>query len=338
MKKIRLGVIGCGGMEGTHEHGLKQVADRIEVTATVDLIEERARKAAEQLGAKRFATNHREVFDDVDAVMIVLPHDLHYPVGMECLKAGKHVLMEKPLANTESECLDLIHAAREHDRVLMVAYVMRYHPLVTKLKELIDSKKYGDIFQMSIWTEQHTQRPAGDWHNSARRLGGGQFFSHGCHYIDLLLWYMGRPVSGTHVGTRMGTPWMEREGTSNISISFATGALGYHFGTWGARGSRLKYSFHGHCTDGLLEAQFSTGKLFLHRNDKDELLFEAGAGKPTGNQLEHFYDCVVHGHKPLTDGPGSIQGLRTIWRLYEAEANGVVADLRGLGLDEAVNL
>jgi len=121
---------------------------------------------------------------------------------------------------------------------------MRCHPVAVRLKELVDARAYGDLFQLAVWTEQHTHYPPGHWALEAAKLGGGQLFSHGCYYINLLLWFLGDPVEGTHVGTNYGTPWMEREGTSNVAIRFASGALGYHFGTWGARGTRLGYSFH----------------------------------------------------------------------------------------------
>ena len=160
-------------------------------------------------------------------------------------------------------------------------------------------------------------------------------FSHGCHYIDILLWYLGRPVQGTHLGTNFGTPWMEREGTSNVCMEFEEGRLGYHFGTWGARGTRLRYSFHAHCTEGMLDADITGGKLLIHAKGKQEVLMEDEAGKHTENEMAHFLDCIETGERPLTDGPGSLQGLRVIWRLYEAEGKGVVADLGGLGLDEA---
>ena len=94
-------------------------------------------------------------------------------------------------------------------------------------------------------------------------LGGGQLFSHGCHYIDILLAWMGQPVSGTHLGTNFGTPWMEGEGTSNVSLKFANGALGYHFGTWGAKGTRLRYSFHAHCTGACWKGRSARGDCYF---------------------------------------------------------------------------
>jgi predicted dehydrogenase len=128
--------------------------------------------------------------------------------------------------------------------------------------------------------------------------------------------------------------WMEREGTSQVSMTFASGALGYHAGTWGAKGTRLQYSIHAHCTEGMIEAAISDGKLIAHAKGKEELLVEVEAGKHTQNEMTQFLDCIETGAKPLTDGPGSLQSLRVIWRLYDAEKSRIVADLQGLGLDE----
>jgi predicted dehydrogenase len=334
---IRMALIGCGGMAELHTRRFHTLGDRVRLTAAVDIETAQAQAVAERVGTARVLNDYRDALDLADAVLISLPHHLHHPVGMDCLAAGKHVLMEKPLANSEAECLDLIRAAEQAGRVLMVAYCMRYHPLTIHLKDLVDAQECGETFQLSIWTEQLTRYPPDHWAARAATLGGGQLFSHGCHYIDLLLWFLGRPLEGTHLGTNFGTPWMEREGTSSVSLLFESGALGYHFGTWGARGTRLGYAFHAHGTDGLLEADFYKGQLIRHRRGEETVLLQVDLNsKYTENELAHFLDCIETGQRPLTDGPGSLQGLRVIWRLYEAEQRKVVADLRGLGLDEAV--
>ena len=339
---IRLAMIGCGNMGTAHRRALQQLAGRATVTAAVDIVEDRARATAKELGASLVATDYRQVLDHIDAAIVALPHHLHHAVGMDLIQSGKHVLMEKPLANSEAQCLDLIAAAHSHNVTLMVAYCMRFHPLLQEMEALLKSKRYGETFQLSIWTEQHTQGEPGSWMHRVETLGGGQLFSHGCHYIDILLAWMGEPVEGTHLGTNLGTPWMEAEGTSNVAIRFANGALGYHFGTWGARGTRLRYSFHAHCEQAMLEAQVTQGRLILHRGaaedvaGREQLLLETGPGKHVERELAHFIECVETGARPLTDGLSSLQSLRVIWRLYEAEKKGIVADLRGLGMNSAV--
>lgn len=346
MEKIRLGIIGCGGMGASHQAGLQELKDKVELTCTCDIVEERAKGAAENLGAKYYFTDYKDMLDHVDAVLVVLPHELHFEVGSFFIRRKKHVLMEKPLCITEYQCKALIDLAKEYDVTLMTAYPVRYWPEIQKLKELIDSGEYGDLFQMSIWTEQYTCMDSKGWGSSIKTLGGGQLFSHGCHYIDILLWFMGRPVSGTHMGTHFGTPWMEREGTSNVVIQFENGAMGYHMGTWGARGTQHGYCFQLHTTKGMLEYSNRHKKVLLYRNiksdisageDKEaiEVLWEQNdTSKKTQFETGHFIDCIINHKKPLTDGEGSLQGLRVIWKLYEAEDKGEIADLRGLGLDE----
>ncbi|RKN83855.1 Gfo/Idh/MocA family protein [Paenibacillus ginsengarvi] len=344
MEKIRLGIIGCGNIAGSHIGGMMQLGDLMEVTAVCDIVLERAQQAADKLGSRLAVADYKDLVDDVDAVLISLPHDLHFPVGMYFLQAGKHVLMEKPLCNTEEECLQLIETAERYERVLMTAYPVRYWPAIVKIKEWLDNKTYGEPFQLSIWTEQYTKYPEGHWGMSAERLGGGQFFSHGCHYVDLMLWLLGEPVRGCHIGTNLGTPWMEKEGTSNVVLEFASGAMGYHMGTWGARGTRLGWSLHIHCTHGMIEYKRTDGKVYLHHSIKEEkanldsdskltILYEDSEnGKLTQHEARHFLECIANKKRPLTDGYSSLQGLRIIWKLYEAERQHTMADLLGLGL------
>ena len=187
MSRIRLGLIGCGGMSKAHLRRFEALSSRLQLTAVVDIEEERAAAVASEFPGARVATDFRQVLDDVDAVLLVLPHHLHHSIGVECLTSGKHVLLEKPMAISEEGCLQLIEASRRARRTLMIAYCMRYHPLVVRMKELLDEGVHGDVFQVSIWTEQLTQYQEAGWHSYPLKLGWGQCLSHGCHYIDILL-------------------------------------------------------------------------------------------------------------------------------------------------------
>ena len=350
---IRIGMIGCGSMSGSHKTTLAPLASRMQLTAFADIDLARAQKAAAEVPGAVVAADYHDILAHVDAVVVAVPHDLHYTIGMDCLKAGKHVMMEKPLALTERECRELIDADRSPHPVLMLGYVMRHDPLWCKFGDLLREETFGKVFHVSIWTEQYTDTSRGAWLGQASRVGGGQLFSHGCHYIDLLLHWLGDPVYGTHVGTNLGTPWMEREGTSDVSLKFASGATAYHFGTWGARGSRLRYSVHAHCTEGMLELDNAQGTITLHRDKSGgdlpalQALAAAGeeldgpsrvivyrrptaGGKAVVQQMEAFLDCVEHERKPDISATASLRSLQVIWKLYEAEENMVVADLRGI--------
>ena len=331
-------------MAKNHVSRFENLEDRLEVVAVVDIDTAKAQAVSDLL------PNHPPVFADYrealplgDLVLQCLPHHLHAECTIACLDAGKHVLAEKPLANSKAECLAMMEAAKRNNRVLMTAYCMRFHPILREMRRLIKEKVYGECFQLSIWTEQLTIREDAAWLHDRKLLGGGQLFSHGCHYIDLMLWMMGKPVRGSHSGTNFCTPWMDREGTSNVCLEFENGALGYHFGTWGAKGTRMGYSFQAHCEKGLIDFKLQENKLLLRGNIsehipgtpedcKEYVLLDLGerTGKPTVEEMRHFLDCVETGKTPETSPEESIAGLEVIWELYQAEDEHRLADFTNI--------
>lgn len=344
---IRLGIIGCGNMAGQHLDSFEKLKDVLHVSVVCDLIAERAERTMEMLGADRFDTDYHNILDDVDAVLVVLPHKLHFSVGKFFIENGKHVLMEKPLCIKEAECLELTALAEKNGVTLMTAYPVRFWEEIIKMKEYMEAGVVGDVFQMTIYTDHYNpaRDTRGTWMTCAG-LGGGQTFSHGCHYIDVMLWFLGNPVSGTHIGTNRGTPWMDREGTSHAIIKFENGTIGYHTGTWGAKGTTNWFKVEIYGTEGTLSFS-NTGKyknkLMLLKNvgipeeEKSETVLwdkESGDAKNTSGEIEHFVECLLNNKTPLTNGYTSTTGLRVIWKLYEAETAGTVADLRGLGFEQ----
>ena len=349
MEKLKIGLIGCGNMMATHASAVNMVED-VEIVAVCDIIPEHAKAVADVLNNPYITTNYEDLVDKVDAVLIALPHDLHYECGMFFARKNKHILMEKPLCNTEEECLSLIETCEEKGVTLMCAYPVRFWPGIRKLKEMVDSGEYGKVIQMSVWTEQLTGAELTDdkphWLITSR-IGGGQLFSHGCHYVDLMLWFLGEPVKGCHFGTKVGTPWMMREGTSVLSMSFESGALGYHGATWGARGTKMGYDFQIQTEKAMLEYDHDAGEVRVYNSqgthkpghtDSDSKRYsivwsrEGEVSKQTQFEIAHFAHCVRTGETPLTNGRDTLQGLRVIWKTYEAEKNNTIADLRGLCL------
>jgi predicted dehydrogenase len=139
MEKIRMGLIGCGRMMSTHAKAVNSCTEALEITAVCDVIQERAEAVARVLGNPSIYTDYRQMADEVDAVLVALPHDLHYECGMFFARQKKHIMMAKPLCNSEEGCLRLIEACEAEGVTLMFAYPVRYWPGVVKLKELIDS-------------------------------------------------------------------------------------------------------------------------------------------------------------------------------------------------------
>jgi predicted dehydrogenase len=350
---IRMGIVGCGGMGRSHLGVKDALGSRMRFTGFADPDLSRAEGFAADCPGAVAVRRADELYEQVDGVIVAVPHDLHHEVGLACLEAGRHVLLEKPLALTEAQCRDLIAADTSPDPVLMLGYVMRHHPLWSRMGQYIREATFGEVFHVSIWTEQLTEAAQRPWISRADRIGGGQLFSHGCHYIDLLLHWLGRPVRGTHVGTNRGTPWMEKEGTSNVSIEFEKGTTAYHFGTWGARGSRLRYAVHAHCTGGMLELDHAAGTIRLIRersggdlpamdalaaqgeaidtpNEAIVYRVPSATGKALVQQVRAFLDCIEKRKRPEISAAASLPSLQTIWRLYEAEEAGRVADLTSI--------
>lgn len=345
MEKIRLGIVGCGKMMKNHIEGV-QLLKNVEVTAFADIVSERAEDLAADYKNAYITTDYKTMVDYVDAVLVALPHDLHFECGMFFARHKKHVLMEKPLCNTEEECLRLIETCEEENVVLMCAYPVPYWEGIVELKRLIDSGEFGKIIQMSVWTEQLTIQEEGSWGSTAR-LGGGQFFSHGCHYVDLMLRFLGNPVSGAHFGTRVGTPWMLNEGTSAVIMKFENGAIGYHGATWGARGTRLGYDFQIMTEKGLLDFDRMAGTIKLYNKNAEHdfgaeeareytLVWKQEGNKlskQTQHEIKHFTECILTGKKPLTDGRTALKSLQVIWKMYDAEKHNTVADLTDIKMN-----
>ena len=344
MQFLRIGLVGCGTMMGAHVADTNKLKTA-RIVAVCDIIPERAEAVRDVLGKDvKVYTNYRDMVNDIDAVLVALPHDLHYECGLWFARQKKHVLMEKPLCNNEWECERLIKACKDEGVTLMCGYPVPHYPAVRKLKELIDSGKYGKVVQMSVWTEQWTNSKNEFGWGKCGRLGGGQFFSHGCHYVDLLLRFLGKPIKGFHIGNSIGMPYMYKEGTSAVMLQFEGGAIGYHGATWTAKGSRLGWSIHILMENGAMLEYHKTEEpeIRLYDNDptvngheiyKYEVIWKQTASNPTrwykylNLQMEHFAECVREKKTPITDGESAMKSLEVIWELYDAEKRNYIPDL-----------
>lgn len=315
MSKIKTAVVGLK-MGAAHAWAY-HLSDKSELRWVVDLDLELATSLAKELSCKA-TTDWKEALADVDAISFATPHHLHYPMALEALKAGKHVLMEKPLANTEEQCLELIEVAEANKAVLMLAYIVRFRPGVNKLKEALESGEYGQPFNAQCWIEGYLTPRPGEWFSKKDQLGGGVLFSHGCHYIDILLWLLGEPERVTGLGTRLGTEWMEGEGTSHAVIRFESGALAHLTTSWGMRYKDAPALLHVHTPQACFILKGD--KLEVITENGREALYEPSAPAiPNSSALaecEHFLDCIRTGEKPLTDGHEGMKSHRVIWAIY----------------------
>lgn len=326
MTKIRTAVVGLNmGLAHAHAYHL---SEQSELRWVVDLDLDKAAKVAEELGCG-YTSNWKEVLDDVDAISFATPHHLHAPMAMEAIAAGKHVLMEKPLANTEEDCLALIRAAEERGVTLMVAYIVRYRPEVQRLKEAIDNEEYGKPFNANCWIEGLLPPAPGTWFARKETLGGGVLFSHGCHYIDILLWLLGNPVKAIGLGTRLGTEWMEGEGTHHSMMQFESGALAHLVTSWGMPYKDTPALLHVHTPEACFVLKGRTLEVITAEGRKT--LYEpSGPAIPNSGalgEINHFLHCIQTGERPLTDGVESLKSHRAVWSIYAQEQEGAAVKL-----------
>lgn len=325
MKRIRTAVVGLNmGLAHAYAYGM---SERSDLRYVVDLDAEKAAKVAEELGCN-YTTDWKSILDEVDAISFATPHHLHYPMAMEAIAAGKHVLMEKPLANTEEECLNLIQAAEGRGVTLMLAYIVRFRPALQRLKEAIDNEEYGKPFNAHCWIEGYLNPAPGTWFSRKDTLGGGVLFSHGCHYIDLLQWLLGKPVEVAGLGTTLGTEWMEGEGTHHSIVKFESGALGHLVTSWGMKYKSKQPLMHIHTPEACYIV--NREKLEVITEEGRKVLYEP-AEPPARNsralaECDHFLECIQTGQRPLTDGHEGMKSHRIIWKLYEHKGTPVQID------------
>lgn len=316
---IRTAVVGLG-MGRAHAHAY-QMAAQADLRWVCDLNEALAATVAQEVGCQ-YTTNWMSILDDVDAVSICTPHHLHAPQTLASIAAGKHVLVEKPMANSEADCLAMIEAADAKGVILMVAYTVRYRPAVIRLRQAIQNEEFGKVFNANCWIEARLNPQPGSWFARREQLGGGVLFSHGCHYIDLLLWYLGDPRRVAYLGTRLGTEWMEGEGTAHSIIEFESGALGYLETSWGMRFTDRNALMHVHTPEALLILDRGMNRVEAITAEGKKTLYEPPAGQQRTpgssviGEVEHFLDCIATGKRADTDGHEALKSLRTIWAMY----------------------
>ncbi|MBQ5973330.1 MAG: Gfo/Idh/MocA family oxidoreductase [Oscillospiraceae bacterium] len=197
-KKLRIAQIGVGGMGSVHLRLSHAKNPRIELVALCDLIPERCERMRRELGREDIAvyTDYREMIEkeQLDAVDIVTPNDLHSVIAVYALEHGLNVFCEKPDAVSVEEALKMQAAAEASGKVLMVMRNNRYTQKARYLKDFIASGAAGEIYCGRCgWIRRRGIPGRGGWFTTKARSGGGPLIDLGVHMIDLAIWLMGSP-------------------------------------------------------------------------------------------------------------------------------------------------
>jgi len=225
--RVRVGLLGCGGIVAAHRRGFDACGDRCEVVAVAEPREERHGFIREAFGESvRIVPDYLAVLDmnDIEGVDIVLPHDLHMPATVAAAQAGKHVLVEKVMARNIWECDRMIEACDQAGVTLTVAHDRRYNSEWAALKQVVDSGALGEVFFWKLDHNQDVLPPPGHWIRTRDGIGGGAVMSCLTHQIDSLRWYGGE-VNSVSCMTRVIPERMEGEFLGIINARMASGAL-----------------------------------------------------------------------------------------------------------------
>ena len=193
MEKVRIGIVGCGGIaNGKHMPALSKLKD-VEMVAFCDIVEERAQKAAKQYGAEgaKVFTDYRELLKlNLDVVHVLTPNKSHSPITVAALEAGKHVMCEKPMAINTEEARKMVDAAKRTGRKLTIGYQNRFRPDSMYLKKCVEAGDLGDIYYARALAIRRRAVPTWGVFLDAEQQGGGPLIDIGTHALDLTLWEM----------------------------------------------------------------------------------------------------------------------------------------------------
>jgi len=183
-EKLRVGVIGCGEISGLTTWGFR-IDERCDMYAVADSNADNAKLRAAEWKAKKTYSDYRKLLDDkkVDVVIIITPHDLHKPMVLEALDAGKHVSVQKPMARNAAECKEMIEAAQRARGKFHLFECYPFYPPVVKAKELVDAGEIGNVSMVRLRTTAGSLecgwelKPTSlEWRFNEERAGGGQMF------------------------------------------------------------------------------------------------------------------------------------------------------------------
>ncbi len=308
MVPVKVGVIGIGNMGWHHARVLSLLKDA-DLVGVADLDETRGRLAREQFGCRWFP-DYREMIQEVEAICIAVPTLLHHQVGLECLEAGLHVLIEKPIAASQDEAAALIEASNKAGRLLQVGHIERFNPAFRELTKVVANEEV-------VVLEGRRHSPHADRANDVSVVLDLMI-----HDIDLVLELAQAPV--VRLAAAGGRSAEGPIDYVNATLGFSNGVVASL--TASKMSHRKIRSLSAHCRSSLVETDFLNHTLHIHRRahewysaDHGELLYRndgfieevsTTSIEPLYAELEHFLQCVRGRETPAVDGEQASRALR----------------------------
>lgn len=339
----KVAVVGFGAMGQMHASCYQNI-DGVEVSAIVDAHPDEAKKKLKKMGLKaKVFSNIDDMLEqgDINIVDICLPTDLHVPLGLKAVAAGKHVFVEKPLSFTVEEASTLIEAAKKNKVFLMVGHCIRFWPEYQFLYDCVKDKTYGKL--NSIAFQRRASRPTyskQNWLQNGKRSGGAIFDLH-IHDADFICHLLGKPKAVASVGSEDASGW-SHVFTNYYYKNVAVTAEGAWLAPtkWG-----FNMSWQAYFDDAVLEFDFSkspTLKLTVGDKAPKDLALKAKQAKNTKNlsgnisdmggyinELTYFVDCVKTKKAPkISTGLQAAESVKLILAEIESLESGKKVDFK----------
>ena len=344
MRKLKVGIVGCGGIaNGKHLPSMKRNGN-FEMVAFSDLIEEKAEKAKKEYGTEnaRVYMDYRDLIkEDLDAVYVLTPNNAHAPVTIAALKAGKHVMCEKPMAKTYAEAKEMAETAAATGKVLTIGYQNRYRVDAQYLKKACENGDLGEIYYAKAHAIRRRAVPTWGVFLDEEKQGGGPLIDIGTHALDLTLWMMDNYEPASVTGsvfrkladqTDTGNAWgdwdpekftvedsafgfikMKNGATIQLEASWALNSLEVDEAKTSLCGTKAGADMK----DGVRINRVQYGRQCVEKPDLRAggvAFYDGVAEKAEDVEQRVFYEAIVDG-KPLTVKP---EQALTVTRILEA--------------------
>jgi predicted dehydrogenase len=342
MDSVRVGLVGSGFVTSIHAEALKRLSG-VELAGVASPTPGNAAKFAGHHGIRYHCTDYRALFDrrDIDLVVLGLPNDLHCEATMLAAQAGKHVVVEKPMAMNLAECDRMIEACAQAGVMLGYAEELCFAPKYVRLKQLVDEGALGKIHLVKQ-SEKH-DGPHSAWFYDTRRSGGGVTFDMGCHAIEFFRWLLGRDGSKARIagayaqmGTHVHGDRTIAEDEALLILDFDGGAIGLAEESWTKPGG-MDDRAEVFGTEGQAYADMLHGNSIrtFSRGGYGYAVEKAGAtqgwsfpvfeeiwnyGFP--QEMEHFVGCVRSGAVPMENGHDGRAVVEAVCALYASASEG----------------
>ena len=272
-EKLRFALIGCGVIGPTHAEAINSLPDA-ELVAVADIVPAQAQKLAERYGVRAYSDVQEMLARErLDVVNICVPSGLHGEIACQVMRAGKHVMVEKPMEIRLEAIDEMLRVQRQANVKLAVISQHRFDPASIQVHELVEQQAFGRLVlgnALVPWWRSQAYYDSGSWRGTWALDGGGVLMNQAIHSIDLLQWLMG-PVKSIYASTDTLVHHMETEDVAVAGLRFVNGALGTIAATTGAYpGVTTRIEIFGDKGSVVIEDDHLS-YLHLARDDQEEI-------------------------------------------------------------------